>query len=286
MNNLYYKNMDLETEIIRKKKKQKIMAVFGFIFLVLAVLVILWFIPDPTCTDGKKNGAETEIDCGGFCAPCQEKISARDVIIQKTDFVSSGKNVYDLVVWLENPNDIYGVKSIEGSFVLFGASGNILKEVPTRSFLLPGEKKYIVSQGVSGVDEMVDRMEWRLTDILWVDVQNILNLRLSIVDRKYQELTSGAGFSQVSGLLKNESDYDWNDVIVSILLFDRSGDLLATHGTSRQTFRSGEKWDFQLIFPERFSGDVYNVEMQAETNIYRNENFLKAQVSGGMFQDR
>lgn len=26
--------------------------------------------PDPTCTDGEQNGGETDVDCGGPCAPC------------------------------------------------------------------------------------------------------------------------------------------------------------------------------------------------------------------------
>jgi hypothetical protein len=29
----------------------------------------------PTCTDGKQNGDETGIDCGGSCAPCAQKVS-------------------------------------------------------------------------------------------------------------------------------------------------------------------------------------------------------------------
>src|SRR5438105_2395410 len=27
---------------------------------------------NPTCTDGAKNGSETDIDCGGACAPCAD----------------------------------------------------------------------------------------------------------------------------------------------------------------------------------------------------------------------
>lgn len=278
--------MEFDLDIERRKKKQKITAVYGAILLGLVVLIVLWLTPNSTCRDGKKNGGETGVDCGGFCGECQEKISAKDIVIQKTDFVASGKDGYDLVVWLENPNETFGAQLVKGSFTLFGVSGNVLDEVPVESFLLPKEKKYIVRQGISGVSETVDRVEWKLIHVSWVDIQEISSLRLSIVDRKYQEVTSGAGFSQVSGLLKNDSSYDWNDVVISIVLLDQSGDLLATHGTSRQTFRSGEKWDFQLIFPERFSGSVSTVEMQTETNIYKNENFLKAELSGGAFQER
>jgi hypothetical protein len=28
--------------------------------------------PAPTCTDGRRNGSETGIDCGGSCGPCAD----------------------------------------------------------------------------------------------------------------------------------------------------------------------------------------------------------------------
>jgi hypothetical protein len=279
--------MEFDLDIERKKKKQKIMAVYGAVFLVLVVLIVLWFTPDPTCNDGKKNGVETGVDCGGLCRPCEEEKSPREVAVQKTAFVVSGEGVYDLVVWINNPNEIYGARSIRGSFLLFGSGRKALGEIPTESFLLPRETKYIVSQGAIPIGgEPVESIEWKPADTDWVDMEEITGIRMSVVDRKYEELTSGSGFSAVSGLLKNESTYDWNDVVISILLFDSSGNLLATHGTSRQTFRSEEKWDFRLIFPMRFPGEVTGVDMQVETNVFNNSNFLKANVSGGAFQNR
>ena len=29
-------------------------------------------ISTPTCTDGVKNGTETDVDCGGACSPCAD----------------------------------------------------------------------------------------------------------------------------------------------------------------------------------------------------------------------
>src|SRR5262249_13074124 len=29
-------------------------------------------IADPRCTDGQKNGVETDVDCGGVCVPCAD----------------------------------------------------------------------------------------------------------------------------------------------------------------------------------------------------------------------
>lgn len=277
--------MEFDLDIARRKRKQKITAVYGAILLVLAVLLVLWVMPNPTCSDGKKNGVETGVDCGGLCGACPEIISARDVEVVKTAFVASGSEAYDLVVWLKNPNEAYGAKLVSGSFLLSGEGGKSLGEVRASSFLLPGETKYIVKQGIASIGgERVVSVTWKMGEVSWVDMQEITGINLNIVDRKYEEVTTGVGFSKVTGLLRNDSTYDWNDVGISIVLLDRSGNLLAVHGTSRQTFRSGEKWDFQLVFPVRFPGDVADVTMQAETNVYNNENFLKANLPGGRFQ--
>lgn len=276
-----------DLDIDRKKRKQKIVAVYGAILVVLSVLVLLWLTPDPTCTDGKKNGIEAGVDCGGLCGPCREERILEPIVVEKTAFVSAGNGTYDAVVWIRNPNETSGGQILEGSFIFLGMGGEVLAEEQVTSFILPRESKYIVQPGVFlGEDASVLSVEWKLDDVTWVDMQEVGSLQLSIVDRKYEELVTGLGFSQVSGLLKNDSTYDWNDVGISIVLFDKAGNLLATHGTSRQTFRSGEKWDFQLIFPIRFPGDVYTMEMQAETNIYHNSNFLKSNPAGGLFQRR
>lgn len=274
--------MNIDFDIERKKKKQKIKAVYGAIILTFVVLGIFWITPGVSCTDGKKNGVETGVDCGGICGACAAKVVAKDVRVQKTDFVALGNNSYDAVVWLENPNDVYGARSIQGTFLLYGGGQKFLGEVKTNSIILPREQKFIVSQGISG-SEPIESIEWKMTSTEWIIMNEMSDLRLSITDRKYEELTSGSGFSKVSGLLRNDSLYDWNNVVVSVLLFDFSGKLLATHGTSRQTFRSGEKWDFQLIFPIRFSGEVQNITMQTETNVYDNANFIKANLPGGEF---
>lgn len=256
---------------------------YGGILLIFFVLFVLWVTPKTSCTNNRQDGAETGVDCGGICGPCTEKIVAQDILTRKTAFVADGSEKYDVVVWLENPNEVYGARTFSGTLSLVGSGGKIIKDIPVTSFLLPKEKKYIVRQGVAS-SESVESVVWKTQDAQWVKMNQVTDLRLSVTDRKYEENISGVGFSKVTGLLRNDSPYDWNDVTVTVLLLDESGALLATHGTSRQTFRAGERWDFQLIFPERFSGDVRNMDMQSETNVFDNDNFLKAALPGGSFQ--
>lgn len=277
--------MNIDIDIDRKKKQQKILAMYGFILLVIIVLFVLWVTPGASCTNGKKDGAETGVDCGGVCGECPEKVVAQDILFQKTAFVSDGQGKYDIAVWLENPNDLFGAKTVSGSFSLIGSGGKILKDIPATSFLLPKEQKYILKQGVES-SEPIESVSWKTGTVNWMKMNRITDLRLSVTDRKYEEISSGIGFSKVTGLLRNDSLYDWNNVGVTVLLFDGSGNLLATHGTSRQTFRSGEKWDFQLIFPERFPGNVQSLSVQAETDVYDNDNFLRAALPGGAFQSQ
>lgn len=277
--------MNIDIDLARHNKRKKVLAMYGAILLVVFVLIVLWLTPGASCTNGKKDGAETGVDCGGICGACVEAVVAQDILVQKTAFVPSGEGKYDVVAWLQNPNDVYGARTLSGTFTLLGVGGKPLGDIRVNSFLLPKEQKYIVRQGIPSL-EPIESVVWKTDKTDWVKMNSVTDLRLSITDRKYEEVSSGIGFSKVTGLLRNDSSYDWNDVAVTVLLLDSSGNLLATHGTSRQTFRAGEKWDFQLIFPERFPGDVQSMSMQAETNVFDNDNFLKAVLPGGAFQSQ
>lgn len=277
--------MNFEIDLERKQRKQKIIAVYGAIVLVFLVLFVLWLTPDASCVDGRKNGLETGVDCGGTCAPCKEVIKTEDLVVEDAQFVLAQNDTYDAVAWLYNPNNVAGAKSVGGKFVFRSADGMVVGEYPMKTFLLPGERKFVIGHGITlGAPVSVSSVEWMTESVSWEDLNQITDLNLSIGNRRYQEVSDGAGFAEVSGLLTNNTPYDWDDVYVSIVLLDNKGTLLATHGTSRQTFRAGEKWDFQLPFPERFPGVVYDVKMQAETNVYDNDNFLKANLPGGSFQ--
>ncbi len=77
--------------------------VLGVIFIVIVVPLFFTLYDRPTCYDGKKNGDEKGVDCGGSCQLlCESEAIAPNVLWSRAFKVTDG--VYNAVAYLENRN--------------------------------------------------------------------------------------------------------------------------------------------------------------------------------------
>jgi len=75
------------------------------------------------------------------------------------------------------------------------------------------------------------------------------------------------------GLLKNESPFDFSLISLKIILKDSADKVVALNLTEIRTVKSGENRDFRAVWFSRFLGEVLNVEVQAEANVFDSESF-------------
>lgn len=86
-----------------KRKVTYLSIFFGVIFLVVIVPIFFAFYRQPTCFDGKKNGDEKDVDCGGSCQLlCSADSLAPNIIWSRAFKVKEG--VYSAVAYIENRN--------------------------------------------------------------------------------------------------------------------------------------------------------------------------------------
>ena len=102
----------------------------------LAVLVIAWFVfllrgviwAPVTCDDGKKNGIETGVDCGGSCLlVCKSDYKPLSVISSKA--IKTGQDKYDVIVLLSNPNVKSAPKFINIQMDLYDDTGKNFRSI-------------------------------------------------------------------------------------------------------------------------------------------------------------
>lgn len=108
---------------------------------------------------------------------------------------------------------------------------------------------------------------------------------MKIVNRSYDEVESGIGFSEATGLVKNESQFDFETIKIYIALKAASGEIIALHSTQMSSVRSGENRDFKVSWPSRFPGDVQNMDVQADVNVFKSESFSKRFFETERFQE-
>jgi len=256
-------------------KRLIIICIYLALLFLIAYVIYGFLKSDETCFDKIKNQNEEDVDCGGKCSPCGI-IKAQSLSVQNSGFVENGRpKEYDAWAIVSNPNNSFGAKSFEYEIKLKGSSGETLAQRNGAGFVLPGDRKYIVESNIfSDVSPREIQLEIKETE--WVEFSNYYEKpNLGIVSKNYRQVNSGAGFSEASGLLRNETPYDFNVIKVQVILKDFGGNVVALNSTEMRTVKSGEEREFKSLWINRFSGEVANIEAQAEINIFESEAFIK-----------
>jgi hypothetical protein len=267
------------------KKRLIIGAVYAAIFIGVVFLIYEWQKPAPNCFDGKQNQDEYGLDCGGVCAKKCPVVAKENLIVRQTGFVESGIiGSYDIYAEVANPNSTVGSNSFSYKFSVKNSAGEVMAEPYGSSFILPADKKYIIETNVATKDVPAS-VELNISDPLWLETnENYEKPDLKVVSKNYNEITSGIGFSEAIGLLKNESPFSFNFLDLRVILKSGDGKIVALNSTRMNTVNAGENRDFRIGWPNRFSGSVSQMDVQIEVNVFDSEAFFKKYFKPERFQ--
>jgi len=259
-----------------QRKRLIIISIYAAILIAIIWGIFSLFRPDETCQDGIKNQNEEDIDCGGICAKCQ-KITAQPLTTGEGGIIPGGSSgAYDFYGIVVNPNNIYGANRFRYALKIKDGSGAVLEERKGESYILPGERKYILETNIRPSSGAPSGYEFTVSDVSWVEFKSYYEKPdISIVNKHYSEISGGIGFSEATGLLKNNSPFDFELIGIAILLKDSQGKIVALNPTQMRTVKSKEERDFRAFWPNRFPGDVRDIITQVEVNIFDSQTFIK-----------
>lgn len=269
-----------------KRKKAIIISVYAVLFTLLIFRVYSWLSPEATCFDGVKNQNEQEVDCGGICPKACEKIEVQALSVSRSGAVSSGiAGKYDFYAEVTNPNAIFGSKKFDYLIDFKDSSGQVIASRKGSSFILPGERKYVVENNIDSAHAAAS-FNFEISNPEWAEFNDYYEKpNIQIVNKNYNKISGGAGFSEAVGLLKNESTFDFEIIKIQVILKDNDGNIVALNSTQMKTVKSGEERDFKVFWPNSFSGTVGNMETQAEVNVFDSDTFLKRFYKTEKFQE-
>ncbi len=240
--------------------------IYGIIYILIIAGIgygIYYSKNRPTCFDGVKNGKEEGIDCGGKCANVCRIAVPLQVSVIKIIKVDEGD--YDILAKVTNTNQEYGSGNVEFEF------GNINSSF----YILPGQTKRIIlnsSSDPSGASFNLKNAEWEKLNSF--DPKNI-DFR---IDRT--QLRGG----EFEGVIFNNSDFDFDTVDVAVILYDEQDNILAMNKTTVNTLLSRTERYFKVIWPKPV-GNAFRAEVEADTNLLENSNFIKRYGSQEKFQE-
>lgn len=271
----------------RKTRQIVIVSVYILLFITLSIGVYYAFLKPPeTCFDKKQNQDERGVDCGGVCTlVCEEHILGQDLEVTETALVSGGNGQYDAFVKVHNPNDEVGASLFTYVFELKSATGQTVATRSGESFISPQESKYLFELNLE-TSTVPTSVIVRFTVSKWERFSGYHEKPvINIYQKRYNVISSGAGFGEAYGLLANESPYDFRSIVVKVILRDGNGTVLAFNTTEMRAIVSREERDFRLVWPSSFPGTVERVEMEVEADVYHSDNFIRQYLPSGKFQE-
>jgi hypothetical protein len=258
-------------------KRIIILLIYLAIFVIFGAVIYFIFKPELSCTDGIKNQGEEGVDCGGVCAPCQQEIKYENLEIKSAEIVDDGKGGNDVVIKIYNPNEEYGAKSFQ--FVIQDDLGN--RSSVYREFILPKETKYsiitgyVLADGAKSVEVGINNK-----GVDWQRAVKYRDPKLVVFNKRFEKSKSGSNYGEIVGLLVNKSAVDYETIKIKGVLRDNEGVLIGGSYQIINTLPAGDKREFHIIFPVDLGRDISKIEVQAETNIFENDNYLKIEGKG------
>ncbi len=271
-------------------RKQLIIVLIILFVLGLIGFGVYWFYfrQAPTCADGIQNQNEEDIDCGGPCAVSCERLTIKDIQVGWVKYLRLEDNRYDLAAKINNPNPNFGLSQFSYVFKTYNSSGSEIKEQRGTGFILPDQEKYLiegnvmVSEAISRVDLVVEKVP----NENWQKINAEYRLpSIYVLNKEFKSLDDQPEVSQASGLIKNDSAFDFDSIAVSIILFDAEKQVIGVNKTEARTVLAGEERYFSALWFTLINGQVSSIDMRAETNLLSDENFISKYGAPEKFQE-
>lgn len=221
-----------------------------FFALLIGIPAFYWYINIPeTCSDGIQNGNETGIDKGGSCPLLDERLLSPHAILWAREFpVRDG--TYNVIAYVENPNDGAGVARVPYRFRLYDARNVLVAEREGATYLMPGTVTPIFEGAIDTGSRTVARTYLEFTaPLVWVRMTDS-TLPIEIESR---EVTDANSAPRLIAVVRNTSVVDLHDVEFVASIFDTVGNAFAGSSTFIPLLREGEQKEIVFTWPDRFT---------------------------------
>lgn len=206
------------------KRKALYSSGIGLVLLIGAlVLYGFFFIQAPTCFDGKQNGNEAGVDCGGSCALlCRDQVRAPVVKWVRAFPVSS--TTYAAVAYIDNTNGGVGARSVPYIFQLFDDKNQFVTEKEGVIDIPPIHTLPVIESFIEVGNRTVARAHFLFSqqaqDIPWKRIPERSFPTITLSDQHFSTDTHG---TRLSVLLHNDTLSDIKNSTVAAVLFDADG---------------------------------------------------------------
>lgn len=232
-------------------------------FLLLTVGLPVYFAldEDPTCFDGRENGDEAGVDCGGSCKlACPFEV--RDLIVRWDESFSVREGEWGAVAYVENPNDLFA-ENVRYTFRFVDDKGVTIGRRDGET-LVPPRKVFTVFE--SGIDlgersPSQEFLSFETEDTSWIK-PGAEPAGLEISSIRIAKNISG---TQLLGVVSNPSVREIQDIELTGILYDLEGNVIAASETYIDVLGAGASEGIVFTWPKDFGDEIARREVLFKT---------------------
>lgn len=236
----------------RNRKRIILGIVILFVVGLIGLPLFLIFYKAPTCFDGKMNGDERGIDCGGSC---QLLCSAESLsLLTKGDprVLTLAPNTYQVVAMIENANSDAEVYKAGYILRVYDAESSIPVRVIEGQTYVPKGATFALFEGPFKLEEdIIPRramLEWKEDTIIWKKTTAEVS-KLTITNKSFSRLDSTP---RLEATLNNTSLTSVSNIDLVATVFDAQGNIFAASKTFVDTLGPGGDTRIVFTWPRPF----------------------------------
>lgn len=242
----------------KRKTVYGLIVLFIIVFLIALPLFLILYKP-PSCFDGKMNGSETGIDCGGSCLRiCQSAFLTPKILWGGTKFEKIAKGIYNASSYIEN-NNIYGaVKNVPYKMSFYDSSGLLIADRIGYLDIPPHRNVLAFETGINTKERVPIKATFEfLKPPVWFKSHDELD-NLTILKKDYSELNDS---STVNVVLENKGLIPYQNIVLYVVLYDINQNVIGFSRTEVDEVKPKSRENAVFTWPFNRSGQVTSIEV-------------------------
>lgn len=229
------------------------------VFLLVAVGFPLWkiFYVAPTCFDGKKNGSEQGVDCGGNC----KKLCASDFIPPSNTWVKfeqSAPGLYNVAAYIVNPNTSGEAFGVPYQVELFDGQGMLITQFNGTFTLTPNRNSLAFKAGVNVGSRIPAKANFKFTAIPEWHKQNDRVSKIKVSDKIYEDDKNS---SSLVVTLQNDDVLPVGPFSLYVVLYNQAGNAIGFSATRIDGIAAKSTVKAPYTWPTNRNGEVVSIEV-------------------------
>lgn len=250
-----------------KKQLLYLSIIVGAIIVALVILIYPYLDKEPTCFDGKTNGGESGIDCGGAC----DKVCTPEALQLVTLWSGAFKVVdgkYNLLAYVENQNRESGVPMISYEFKAYDDNNIFIGRKQGTTFITSNDRTAIFEPGIETGNRVPKRVSFEFTSApTWIKVNREQKNALA-VSAEDKTLSNPLSTPKLEAKIINKTLNEIKDLDVYAILYDEDDNVINVSKTLIDVLPKNNEVPVVFTWPEPLRSRPTRIDIFPQINVF------------------